>query len=74
MITLFEMSCISIKLWLLDFYSKTYIKPQNDYHELAQFLTVEEGKITFPTTIIIGVDQSLEKRIVGVAQKQDLLP
>lgn len=57
----------------ITFLGRSYSKPLDDYHELAEFLSSEEKKITFPTTIFLNQHLEVELRKKGYQKKEDLI-
>ena len=56
----------------IHFFGKLYIKPQNDYHDLARFLAKEKDDLAFPTTIFLSSQLILERRFQGLITVKEL--
>lgn len=57
----------------IHFFNKTYYPKASGYHQLAEYLCIEKGEITFPTTIFFNKEFLLEKRHFGLLDKTKLV-
>ena len=68
--------CIQLNAEVSDsifFLGRTYYKSPNSYHELAIFLGKDEGKLSFPTTVILDASLQLMNRIIGLAKRENFV-
>lgn len=61
----------------IDFNGKTYhytmYSSKSGIHQLAKFLAEIEGKLNYPTTVILNPDLSMSKRIVGYLERLNFM-
>ena len=55
------------------FLGRVYDNSLNSYHELANFLGKINGKLSFPTTVVLDASLQLTERIIGLAKRENFL-